>query len=79
MQNQNYNFSISSEELRNIGIVNMPQFFQVSKLMLTNAIASLAVIDEHYIHGEDDREIQITHLQQLQIFIKTLEHNEREK
>ena len=78
MENQNYIFSISSEELRKIGIVNMPEFFQISKLMLTNAIANLAVIDENFIHGEDDRDIQITHLQQLQIFLKTIEHKERE-
>ena len=76
MENQNYTLSISFEELREIGIVNIPEFFHISKLVLTNAIASLAVMNENHIQGEGDRDTQITHLQQLQIFIRLLEQKE---
>ena len=44
--------------------------------MLTNAMASLAVIHIEYIQGDEDRLIQITHLQQLQTFIRLLEQKE---
>ena len=76
MEDQNYSISLSDDELRQIGINNLPQFFQTSKQMLTNAIASIAVIESDNLQGEEDRLIQITHLQQLQTFIRLLEQKE---
>ena len=70
MENQNYNFSISPEDLREAGIVNIPQFFQSSKQVITYSIASLAVLNKDNLQGDEDWLTQINHLRQLQTFIK---------
>ena len=76
MDNQNYNFTIPSDDLHNIGINNIPEFFHTSKQVLIYAIANLALIDNEHLLGDDNIHSQITHLQQLQRFIKLLEQKE---